>query len=323
MKRRDFLKAAGTGALVASSATTVSARENLPVPEDAVGMLYDATLCIGCRACVVKCKEINGAPPETVEGEEHWDMAQELSADTLTIIQAFNADTGPDIPNLADGTFSFSKRQCMHCVDPGCVTVCPVSAMQKHPTTGIVSHDPDVCIGCRYCVLACPYNVPKYEYDETFGQIQKCQLCNQPGVERIDNGQITGCTEVCPTGANIFGPRKELLAEAKRRAELKEGDTYTYPLQSIDSTYRYETQVKADYQQHIFGEKEGGGTQVLVVAGTPITNLGLPELPERSYAANSETVQHTIYGGMLAPAGLLAGLLYLARRNTKGDDKDE
>ncbi|RRJ83658.1 hydrogenase 2 operon protein HybA [Aestuariirhabdus litorea] len=323
MKRRDFLKAAGTGALIATSAGTASARDNLPVSEEAVGMLYDATLCIGCRACVVKCKEINEMPPELVEGAEQWDMAEELSADTLTIIQAYNGATGGNAARLEDGTFSFSKRQCMHCVDAGCVSVCPVKAMKKDPKTGIVSHDPDACIGCRYCVMACPYNVPKYEYDEAFGQIQKCQLCNQKGVERIDQGQITGCTEVCPTGANIFGTRKELLAEAKRRLQLKKGDTYRYQLSSIDSPHTYETQVKADYQQHIFGEKEGGGTQVLVLAGTPITNLGLPELPERSYAANSETVQHTLYGGMIAPAGILAGLIYLARRNTKGGDHDE
>lgn len=320
MNRRDFLKVAGSGALIATTSGTAEARGNLPVPDNAVGMLYDSTLCIGCKACVYKCKEVNDMPNVVRDGEVQWDQAEELSGDTLNIIKAYKHGTGETKNSDVDG-FAFIKRNCMHCVDAGCVSVCPVSAMQKDPETGIVSHNPDACIGCRYCVAACPYNVPKYEYDEAFGQIQKCQLCNQKGVERISKGENPGCVEVCPTGANIFGTREELLAEAKRRLALKPGEDYTYPLERVGSTYGH---VKAapDYTQHIFGEHEGGGTQVMVIAGMQHTKLGLPDLPERSYASVSETVQHTIYGGMLAPAGLLAGLIYFARRSCKETDKE-
>ncbi len=318
MKRRDFLKVAGSGALIASSSGTARARGNLPVSADAVGMLYDSTLCIGCRACVYKCKEVNDMPPVVRDGEVQWDQAEELSGDTLNIIKAYTHGTATTKNSATDG-FAFIKRNCMHCVDAGCVSVCPVSAMQKDPVTGIVSHDPDACIGCRYCVAACPYNIPKFEYDESYGQIQKCQLCNQKGVERIDQGQNPGCVEVCPTGANIFGTREELLAEAKRRLALKPGENYHYPLERVNSTYGH-SKAAPDYHQHLYGEHEGGGTQVMVLAGMAHTTLGLPDLPERSYASVSETVQHTIYGGMLAPAGLLAGLLYFARRNTKAEE---
>ncbi|HEY5717553.1 MAG TPA: hydrogenase 2 operon protein HybA [Motiliproteus sp.] len=321
MNRRDFLKVAGSGALIATTASgTAEARGNLPVPEKAVGMLYDSTLCIGCRACVYKCKEVNDMPSVVRDGEVQWDQAEELSADTLNIIKAYKHGTAETKNSAVDG-FAFIKRNCMHCVDAGCVSVCPVSAMQKDPETGIVSHNPDACIGCRYCVAACPYNVPKYEYDVSYGQIQKCQLCNQKGVERISQGLNPGCVEVCPTGANLFGTREELLAEAKRRLALKPGEDYLYPLERVGSTYGH---VKAapDYTQHIFGEHEGGGTQVMVIAGMAHTKLGLPDLPERSYASVSETVQHTIYGGMLAPAGVLAGLLYFARRSCKQTDQE-
>ena len=328
MDRRDFLKLAGGGAVIATSSGTVEARGNLEVSDEAVGMLFDATRCIGCRACVVTCKDINDMPPEKASETEPWDMAQELSADTLNIIKAYkgsenNAPEGSPAENNVPVTpgFEFIKRNCMHCVDAGCVSVCPVSAMQKDPKTGIVSHDPDACIGCRYCVAACPYNIPKYEYDEAMGQIQKCQLCNQKGVERIDKGQLPGCAEVCPTGANIYGKRSDLLAEAKRRVALKPGDRYVYKLGSIDSPHGQEG-VIPEYQADIYGEKEGGGTQVLLLAGNSYQTLGMPDIPERSYASISETVQHSIYGNFLAPAAVLGGLLYMARRNINEDAKD-
>ncbi len=318
MKRRDFLKAATGGAASLCIGAEAEARANLQPPENAVAMLYDATLCIGCKACVSKCKEVNGMPPVPHGEDDMWDAALDLSGDTLNIIKMYRDGEAHYKDKEVDG-YSFIKRSCMHCVDAGCVSVCPVSAMLKDDVTGIVSHDKDRCIGCRYCVVACPYNVPRFEIDEAFGQIQKCQFCNQPGVERLDKGMLPGCVEVCPTGATLFGSRKELLQEARRRLALTPGETYSYPRDTLRAGRSHEKPAP-EYQQHIFGEKEGGGTQVMHIAGVPLDKLGLPRLPERSYASVSETVQHTIYKGMAAPTVALVGLAYLVRRNTNKDD---
>lgn len=206
----------------------------------------------------------------------------------------------------------------MHCVDPNCVSVCPVQALKKDPKTGIIHYDASVCTGCRYCMVACPFNIPKYAYDDKFGAIHKCELCNQKGVERLDKGGLPGCVEVCPTGAVIFGTREELLAEAKKRLTLKAGDEYGYPRQTLHSNDPNVIKVPK-YESHIYGELEGGGTQVIVLSGVPYQNLGLPELDQLSTGARSEYVQHTLYKGMVLPLAALAGLSFLVYRNTKND----
>ncbi|TCS36746.1 hydrogenase 2 operon protein HybA [Reinekea marinisedimentorum] len=325
MKRRDFIKLAGSSAVIATSGTAVEARQSHPASPDAIGMLYDSTLCVGCQACVVKCKEVNHMAPNP-EGEAQWEMNSQLSPYALNVIRRYDSGDGSVKDREQDG-FAYIKRQCMHCVDPNCVSVCPVSAMTKDPVTGIVSNDPDICTGCRYCMVACPYNVPKYEYHDPFGQIQKCELCNQPGVERISNGLLPGCVEVCPTGAIIFGKRDELLAEAKRRLAMNAGDTYNYPRETLTAGREHEKAIP-EYFPKVYGEHEGGGTQVLVLAGLPHEKLGLPDLPDQSYGARSETIQHTLYQGMILPFAALMGLTYLTRKNmfqaddAAEDDKD-
>ncbi|MCP4046052.1 MAG: hydrogenase 2 operon protein HybA [Gammaproteobacteria bacterium] len=320
MKRRDFLKASATGVAAVCSTEVAQARQNLEPAENAVGMLFDSTLCVGCKACVAKCKEVNDMPP-TIEGEQQgWDSARDLSGETLNVIKVYKNGTAESKDKEIDG-FCFEKRSCMHCVDPGCVSVCPVTAMRRDPDTGIVTHHADVCIGCRNCMVGCPYNVPQFEYDKTFGQIQKCQMCNQSGVERINNGQMTGCAEVCPTGATLFGSRKGLLEEAKRRMTLKQGDVYNYPRGDISNPDSYHEKDVPAYQQHIWGEKEAGGTNVLHISAVPFDKLGMPPLKERSSTSIAEGVQHGLYSYMALPIIALAGLSYAARRGQ--DDGDD
>lgn len=141
------------------------------------------------------------------------------------------------------------------------------------------------------------------------------------GVERLDKGGLPGCVEVCPAGAVIFGTREELMAEAKKRLALKPGSEYHYPRQTLKSGDTYLHTVPK-YYPHLYGEKEGGGTQVLVLTGVPYENLDLPKLDDLSTGARSEHVQHTLYKGMMLPLAVLAGLTVLVRRNTKNDHHD-
>ena len=320
MKRRDFLKGAGAGGVaVLHGGTSVEARPNLEPAPEAIGMLFDSTLCVGCKACVAKCKEVNGKPP-TIEGDEQaWDWARDLSPDTLNVIKVFTDGSGKVKDSETDG-FCFEKRSCMHCVDPGCVSVCPVTAMRHDKVTGIVTYHADVCIGCRNCMVGCPYNVPQFEYNNAFGEIHKCQMCNQPGVERIDKGQMTGCAEACPTGATLFGTRKALLTEAKRRMALKPGDIYNYPRGDVSKPDSYHEKAVPTYKQHIWGEKEAGGTNVLHISSVSFDKLGMPPLGERSAASVAEGVQHTLYKYLALPALALAGLAFVVGRNTRDGD---
>ena len=321
MKRREFLKGAVGSAAVLCSAGTAEARQNLEPAPEAGGMLYDSTLCVGCKACVSKCKEVNGMPPVIDGDKTHYDSARDLSGDTLNVIKVYKNGSGQNKDAITDG-YAFEKRSCMHCVDPGCVSVCPVTAMRHDKKTGIVTYHEDVCIGCRNCTVGCPYNVPQFEYDDPSGQIRKCQMCNQKGVERIDKGQMTGCAEVCPTGATLFGTRTELMKEAKRRMTLKPGSIYNYPRGDVSKPDSWHEKEVPAYQQHIWGEKEAGGTNVMHISSIPFDKLGMPPLKDRSAASISEGVQHSLYNYLALPAAALAGLTYVARRNS-GDEGDE
>lgn len=261
--------------------------------------------------------------PPVADGDiDYYDSARDLSGDTLNVIKVHRDGNASTKDAVTDG-FAFEKRSCMHCVDPGCVSVCPVTAMRRDPITGIVTHHPDVCIGCRNCTVGCPYNVPQFQYDKTFGQISKCQMCNQAGVERISKGGMPACAEVCPTGATLFGSRDALLAEAKRRLTLKPGEVYNYPRGDVRNPGSHHEKPAPAYLSHVWGEREAGGTNVLHIAAVPFDKLGMPPLDERSAASVAEGVQHTLYNYLALPAIALAGLTYVVRRNTDKNDGGE
>jgi Fe-S-cluster-containing dehydrogenase component len=290
MDRRTLLKgaaAAGAGAAV-SAATTAEASSVRPVaPPDAVGMLYDATLCIGCRACVTACKTANNMPGNL------YDPPNDLDGETRNIIKLYEED----------GEKSYMKQQCMHCIDPGCVNACMIGAFKKREF-GIVTWDRDRCIGCRYCQVACPYNIPKFQWNTAVPDIVKCELCNH----MLARGEEPGCVQACPKEAVIFGTYEELLADARQR--IADYPERYYPA--------------GDPQ--IFGDTEGGGTQVLYLAGVDFEKLGLPELGDDGVGVQMRAIQHGIYRGFIAPValyGILGAVLWRNRRAAKKEGSDE
>jgi len=316
LTRRKLLKglATGAGAVAATPLTQpAEARGNHTMPEKALGLLYDGTLCIGCRACIPACKEANGMPAEHTELEigNYWDSPLDISGKTLNVIKAYRNGDASHKDRATNG-FAFTKVSCMHCVDPSCVSACPVSAMTKDKTTGIVKYNVEACIGCRYCVAACPFNVPRFTFDQPFPKISKCQLCQH----RLGEGKYAACAEVCPTGATLYGPVVDLKKEIERRRALAPGAKTSFPRGKIGGTDTYEG-VVGNYVDHTYGSTEIGGTQVLHLSGVPFELLNKPALPSVAPASISESLQHAIYNNFIAPLGFLAGLALVAWRHMR------
>ncbi len=280
LTRRKFIKLAGLGLGSTLLTPQVVLASGGVDAENGVSMLYDTTLCIGCRACQNACKGWNDNPAEA-DPSGLYDAPLELSADTWTLIQLYEGNDER----------SFVKHQCMHCLEPACASACPVHALEK-TAEGPVTYDPVRCIGCRYCMVACPFNVPRFEWEEVLPKVVKCTFCT----DRLAVGDGPACVEACPTGALIWGKRGELLTEAKGRI--------------ADSPDKYES--------HIYGEHDVGGTSVLYLSHVGFANLGLPDLgtepvPELSDQIAS-VILPTLFAGGLA---VLAGAHYITGKRSK------
>ena len=231
------------------------------------GLLFDSTRCIGCGACSAACKEQNGLPAE---------IEEKTTAYTWTVVEPRRG------VNL--------RRLCMHCLTPTCVSVCPVGAMKK-TAAGPVDYDSKLCIGCRYCIMACPFSVPKYQWDRAIPVVGKCVMC----APRVAAGQATACATVCPTGATRFGARDALIREARERIRLE----------------------PSRYVDHIYGLDEAGGTSVLMLAGVPFAQLGLPgNLPHEPLPMLTWAVLSELPDVVSVAAVFLYGIHWITRRRT-------
>lgn len=316
IKRRDFLKgAAGSMALLALDRQDAQARTVQALPPEALGILYDSTLCVGCNACMTACKKANNMPPDFTDGQDIWDQPIDLSPNTLNVIKKFTNGTGETKDAEING-HAFIKRQCLHCIDPSCVTACPVSALTKDKNTGIVSYNKNNCIGCRYCQVACPYNIPKFDFNRVYPEIVKCQLCDH----LIAEGKYPACCSVCPTGASLFGRVSDLIVETRRRQQMVPGEMYDFPVTSIDSdtTHKY---AAPEYVPHVYGKEELGGTQVMYMSAVGFDKFGLPAYPKESFVSMSSGIQYAIYKGMVYPLVVLAGLVFMVKKNKQQEDE--
>jgi Fe-S-cluster-containing dehydrogenase component len=280
ISRRDFLKVAGLAAGCAFALPTF-ARADAPAKDSSehYAMLYDATVCVGCNACTMACRQWNGTSAET-DARQVYDAPTELSADTFTLIQLYQGENGG----------SFVKRQCMHCVDPACVSGCPVQALEK-TADGPVVYDPERCIGCRYCQYVCPFHVPRFEWDVArFPVVTKCHFCYESRIKAGIGGPA--CADRCPTEALTWGKRGDLLIEAHRRI----------------------SEDPARYVDHVYGEDDAGGTSVLYLSAVPFENLGLENLGTRPIPEISEGTADLILPGILIGGPILLGMIRMTAK---------
>ncbi|HHY60754.1 MAG TPA: 4Fe-4S dicluster domain-containing protein [Clostridia bacterium] len=203
------------------------------------GVLVDVTKCVGCGSCAVACKLWNDLKYKDDEPTQGVDA--KVTSNNWTTVNYYKV--GKDDKKV----WRFVKKQCFHCLEPACASVCFSKALSRSDE-GPVVYNPELCVGCRYCILACPFGVPKYQWDRTLPYVTKCQMCSS----RIAHGETPACTTVCPTRALTFGERDELLQQAK---ELINSD--------------------AKYVKHIYGETEAGGTSWLYISDVPFEELGM------------------------------------------------
>jgi formate dehydrogenase iron-sulfur subunit len=236
------------------------------------GFLIDASRCIDCRACLVACSVENNVGMNN------------------TRIWIHDTQVMGEFPDLKRYSAPF---HCMHCIDPSCVSACTVGALQQNED-GIVTYDADRCIGCRYCMYACPFEVPNFEWDERFALIVKCDLC----ISRLEEGRQPACAATCPTRAIQFGLREDMLHMAHERIESSPGR----------------------YIDHVYGEYENGGTSTFYISPVPFDQLGFPTTSQsESPAYFNRLVTH---GTPTVAAGVAIGMtgIYLAIKRQAKDN---
>jgi formate dehydrogenase iron-sulfur subunit len=241
------------------------------------GILVDVTRCIGCNQCVDACVAAN-------ELRDTKHMPQQAS-------DGLSADRWLSIVQSPDG--GFVRKSCRHCLDAACVSACPVGAMTKS-AEGVVLYDGEKCIGCRYCMMACPFGIPRYEWDSAAPLIRKCTFC----YERLTEGKMPACVEGCPEQALIFGERDELLALAHERLR----------------------QVPNDYLQRVYGEFEVGGTALLYISNIPLNFLGFNGPPqEEAYPELTWEWLSKVPAVTVGAAGLMTGLFWIIGRRMQAE----
>lgn len=294
ISRRAFLGAAAAvgGATLSSASGTAVAAPNLEGWPDRFGMLTDLTACVGCRSCERACNEVNGLPPpeKSFDDVSVFEEHRRPTSTAYTVVNRYQAPGG-------DGPPVFRKLQCNHCNEPACATACPAHAYFKTPE-GAVAYDAELCFGCRYCMTVCPFNAPAYSYESAFEpKIVKCTFCH----DRIKDGGIPGCAEACPTGALTFGKRSDLIKLARRKIEKQPGR----------------------YLDHVYGEREAGGTSWMYLSGVPFGDLGFPtNLPKEPLIEGTKGFLSAVPTVLVVwPA--LFGMCYSALKHRNGADGED
>lgn len=288
LTRRDFLKVCGATTALAGVGAKFSPvpfglqPKSVPAnPATTGGMLIDLARCIGCKRCVVACKKKNNLPLD--------DDPVTLSTKAFTFVEFRNISTDPVKPVIKP-----IKHQCMNCVDPACVSACTVGALQKQPD-GPVTYDTAKCIGCRYCMYACPFGIPTFEWSNQFSVIRKCDNC----ADLVAAGQNPACVQACPVAALQYGRRNDLLIMAKERLN----------------------DPKIKYVNEIYGEHRVGGTSMMYLSAIPFEQLGFRNVSRESPAESSQGIMHLTPVVAGAVTSLLTAIyLFTSRRERARSD---
>lgn len=296
LSRRKFLGwmgAAGTGTLLKRSSANAAANAHFSGYPNSYAILHDITRCVGCRSCEAACNSVNELPtPE----KPFMDLSvletrRRTTAKAYTVVNQFPSAVKPD-------QAVYVKKQCNHCLEPACASACFVRAFKKTPE-GAVTYDASVCVGCRYCMIACPFEIPAYEYEKALEpRVMKCTMC----YPRIQKGLMPGCVQACPKEALTFGNRKDILKIARDRIG-------NHPDRYVD---------------HIYGEREMGGTSWLYLSGVPFSSIGMREdlgiTPAPELTSGALGAVPIVVG--LWPV-LLTGIYAISRRKEKVAEEEK
>ena len=289
--RRKFL---GVTALGSTTLLTGNAHASQDKPDcdEMFGVLVDTVVCVGCRKCEWACNEEHKLSDKSLSSFEDLSVLEDHRRPDSKAYTVINKYRAPE-----DHSKAYTmKVQCMHCNEPACVSACIVGAFEK-TKFGPVIYDAWKCIGCRYCIVACPFQIPAYEYENPLDpQVRKCTFC----YERQTKGLEPACVSICPNEALTFGPRQELIDLAHSRFKANPGR----------------------YHEHVYGENEVGGTSWMYLTAVDTKLTELPKLPDESMPPLTETIQHGIFKSFVPPVALYALLGLIMHSSNKKDEKE-
>lgn len=288
INRRNFFRAMGiTGLALGSGKQLNAVPENLKEKEF-YGILYDSTRCVGCQSCEVACALAHDLPEPDPEDYPLPGTTRKTNENRRTVVNAFEDEELGEI---------YVKSQCMHCCQPACASACLTEAMKKTEQGPVIWRDKK-CMGCRYCMVSCPFDVPKFEYHSSNPDIVKCDMC----YDRLKEGELPACVSDCPAEALVFGPRRELIKEARRR--IMENPEI--------------------YHDGIYGEDEAGGTGYLYLSPVPFEKLGFnTKLQKSSYPELSKGFLYSVPSIFILWPAMLLGIFNATKNNAKSSDNHE
>ena len=286
INRRNFLKVLGVTGIAAGTGKKLNAAQEPADGKEFYAILYDSARCGGCQGCEFACALEHGLPDPDINDIPMAGILRKPNENRLSVINAYETSQGE----------VYVKNQCMHCNQPACASACLTQAMNKTYEGPVVWRE-DKCMGCRYCMVSCPFDIPKFEYHSPNPEIRKCEMC----FERLAKGEVPACVEACPAEALTFGTRREMIAEARRR--IQESPDF--------------------YHNEIYGENEAGGTGFLYLSPVPFNELGFnTQIRKEPYPELTKSFLYSVPSIFVLWPAILLGI-HKATKNNQNTEEDE